>query len=99
MRILPLKTDKMRIFLKKVFEKFGNSEKSSTFAPAFRGMLLVKRNNCGNSSVGRAQPCQGWGRGSESRFPLNFLEQHQVFILCVEIDVSNIIIMERWRNW
>ena len=24
----------------------------------------------GNSSVGRAQPCQGWGRGSESRFPL-----------------------------
>ena len=26
----------------------------------------------GNSSVGRAQPCQGWGRGSESRFPLFF---------------------------
>ena len=26
---------------------------------------------CGNSSVGRAQPCQGWGRGSESRFPLH----------------------------
>lgn len=25
----------------------------------------------GNSSVGRAQPCQGWGRGSESRFPLS----------------------------
>src|SRR6266566_6403696 len=24
----------------------------------------------GNSSVGRAQPCQGWGRGFESRFPL-----------------------------
>lgn len=29
----------------------------------------------GNSSVGRAQPCQGWGREFESRFPLqNFLE-------------------------
>ena len=28
---------------------------------------------CGNSSVGRAQPCQGWGRGSESRFPLFFI--------------------------
>ena len=27
---------------------------------------------CGNSSVGRAQPCQGWGRGSESRFPLDY---------------------------
>src|SRR4029079_1291705 len=26
--------------------------------------------SCGNSSVGRAQPCQGWGRGFESRFPL-----------------------------
>ena len=25
---------------------------------------------CGNSSVGRAQPCQGWGREFESRFPL-----------------------------
>ena len=23
-----------------------------------------------NSSVGRAQPCQGWGRGFESRFSL-----------------------------
>ncbi len=27
-------------------------------------------NYCGNSSVGRAQPCQGWGREFESRFPL-----------------------------
>jgi hypothetical protein len=26
--------------------------------------------NCGNSSAGRAQPCQGWGREFESRFPL-----------------------------
>ena len=24
----------------------------------------------GNSSVGRAQPCQGWGREFEPRFPL-----------------------------
>ncbi len=29
--------------------------------------------NCGNSSAGRAQPCQGWGREFESRFPLQFL--------------------------
>ncbi len=28
------------------------------------------RDFCGNSSVGRAQPCQGWGREFESRFPL-----------------------------
>ena len=29
-------------------------------------------NASGNSSVGRAQPCQGWGREFESRFPLQF---------------------------
>ena len=27
--------------------------------------------NCENSSVGRARPCQGRGRGSESRFSLS----------------------------
>jgi hypothetical protein len=27
---------------------------------------------CGNSSVGRAQAFQAWGRGFESRFPLQF---------------------------
>ena len=32
---------------------------------------------CGNSSVGRAQPCQGWGRGSESRFPLFLLDKQE----------------------
>ena len=26
---------------------------------------------CGNSSVGRAQPSQGWGREFETRFPLH----------------------------
>ena len=26
--------------------------------------------NCGSSSVGRAQPCQGWGREFEPRLPL-----------------------------
>ena len=31
---------KYTFFVKKVLEKFGNSEKSSTFAPAFRGILL-----------------------------------------------------------
>ena len=28
---------------------------------------------CENSSVGRAQPCQGWGRGFESRFSLEYI--------------------------
>ncbi len=37
---------------------------------------IFKMNNipryCGNSSVGRARPCQGRGREFESRFPLHF---------------------------
>ena len=32
--------------------------------------LIHKKRNCENSSVGRAQPCQGWGREFESRFSL-----------------------------
>ncbi len=31
----------------------------------------TNKKTCENSSVGRAQPCQGWGRGFESRFSLN----------------------------
>ena len=42
--------------------------------PAVVRIHLYPRNpmpvQCGNSSVGRAQPCQGWGREFESRFPL-----------------------------
>jgi hypothetical protein len=33
---------------------------------------LLSLTTCGNSSVGRALPCQGKGRGFESRFPLHF---------------------------
>ncbi len=32
--------------------------------------LLAQKNYCENSSVGRARPCQGRGRGFESRFSL-----------------------------
>ena len=32
--------------------------------------MFLTKDNCGNSSVGRARPCQGRGRGFESRFPL-----------------------------
>ncbi len=35
-------------------------------------LKMLIHNECrGNSSVGRAQPCQGWGREFESRFPLH----------------------------
>ena len=33
-------------------------------------LYLSLQNSCENSSVGRAQPCQGWGREFESRFSL-----------------------------
>ena len=32
------------------------------------------RSKRGNSSVGRAQPCQGWGREFEPRFPLSDMQ-------------------------
>ncbi len=31
---------------------------------------VLRNITCGSSSAGRAQPCQGWGRGFESRLPL-----------------------------
>ena len=47
---------------------------------------LVSRSNhlqmtfcCGNSSVGRARPCQGRGREFESRFPLQSLFKFSIF--------------------
>ena len=38
--------------------------------PTFASGFVRRTSSCGNSSVGRAQPCQGWGREFESRFPL-----------------------------
>ena len=38
--------------------------------PVWWGAVRIYFATRGNSSVGRAQPCQGWGRGFESRFPL-----------------------------
>ena len=35
-----------------------------------RNQHIFRRKICGNSSVGRARPCQGRGREFESRFPL-----------------------------
>ena len=36
-----------------------------------RGVSVFGQTSCENSSAGRAQPCQGWGREFESRFSLN----------------------------
>ena len=59
------------------------SKKSSNFASANEGSPLV-RIFCGNSSVGRAQPCQGWGRGFESRFPLADKESGISRFFCIK---------------
>ena len=64
-----------RFFLKKTGKSFGGSEKSITFAPAIeRDALPSTEECCGNSSVGRARPCQGRGREFESRLPLRMRE-------------------------
>ena len=34
--------------------------------------------DCGNSSVGRASPCQGGGREFESRFPLHSFQMTNI---------------------
>ena len=52
------------ILLKIFAKKFGSLKNVRTFA-------IPKREKRGNSSVGRAQPCQGWGREFEPRFPLS----------------------------
>ncbi len=40
----------------------------------FNGKLTFTKLTSGSSSVGRAQPCQGWGREFESRLPLEAAE-------------------------
>ncbi len=46
--------------------RFGGKFLSVRLRELVKGFPWIR----GNSSVGRAQPCQGWGRGFESRFPL-----------------------------
>ncbi len=59
----------------------------------------------GNSSVGRAQPCQGWGREFESRFPLQWLSGRvamQRFAKPFHVGsnpASASIRLPGWRNW
>ena len=52
----------------KTIKKSGDSIFCSIFAVPFEQNGSLKY--CGNSSVGRARPCQGRGREFESRFPL-----------------------------
>ena len=56
---------------------------------------------CGNSSVGRARPCQGRGRGFEPRLPLNILnnqateKSHAQVAELVDAHVSGACVSQR----
>ena len=63
---------KMIFFEKKSEKVLVVQKKVVPLHPQSREMHFRTEVECGNSSVGRAQPCQGWGRGSESRFPLTY---------------------------
>ena len=68
--ILGQKTSFLRknaLFLKIFTKKFGSNNFLRTFAIPNETNIVSKR---GSSSVGRAQPCQGWGREFEPRLPL-----------------------------
>jgi hypothetical protein len=51
------------------------------------GSLLKAK--CENSSVDRAQPCQGWGREFESRFSLKIRKDAQVVELVDTLDLKS----------
>ena len=73
------KLDKIAHFCKKSARKICQFQKKHYLCIRNRERLPIKIENRGNSSVGRAQPCQGWGRGSESRFPLKHIETKERF--------------------
>ncbi len=51
-----------------IFEKVLNKIQKSVASIVF--LYIIALALCGSSSVGRAQPCHGWGREFEPRFPL-----------------------------
>ena len=64
---------------------------------ADRRLLEYPAQPSGNSSVGRAQPCQGWGREFESRFPLQI--PHRSTTACLHrwcwLGLSGRVVMQR----
>ena len=76
--------------MKKKVQKFCRFKKKPYLCTAFREMLLWKGTG-GNSSVGRARPCQGRGRGSESRLPLNILNKPSGEVFLVKAQVAELV--------
>jgi hypothetical protein len=46
---------------------------------------------CGNSSVGRARPCQGRGREFESRFPLQNISSRVLQLLALNAGIAQLV--------
>jgi hypothetical protein len=63
----------------------------------------IRSTKCGNSSVGRARPCQGRGREFESRFPLQI--QHHLLDTGFIVMVTEQVLCNRpegsleWSAW
>ena len=61
--------------------------------------------DCGNSSVGRASPCQGECRGFESRFPLEVIHRGLIWFQCRDRARTNSLSrpavpdLTRWRGF
>ena len=91
-------------------ETLANSKIMRTFASqttkrgAWRGKAgLCERKTCENSSVGRARPCQGRGRGFESRFSLRTIIRLNLGLsqspTSIVVGYEARLIMSGWRNW
>ena len=72
-----LKRAKCTFFFKKIEEKFGNSEKSSTFALAFRGMLLSNRKTAEIAQLVEHNLAKVGVAGPSPVFRSFFWKQHQ----------------------
>ena len=73
-----------RVKMFKNFEKkFAKNLQNKIFGvPLHSQSKGCRQQTGGNSSVGRAQPCQGWGREFESRFPLKIKSQRNLRLFC-----------------
>ena len=54
---------------------------------------ISEKHKCDSGSVGGVQPCQGWGRGFESRLSLLRLLRNQELFLLSKIEIVDTIVV------
>ena len=74
-------------------------KKAVPLQPQSREMLLIKDLQAEIAQLVEHNLAKVGVAGPSPVFRSIFFETASSFILCIGIDVSNIIIMERWRNW